>query len=84
MGRQYRIPITVMTDERGLPTSFTWRGVTRQVSVIGIWHLRDRWWEREAKSDRHYYRVQTPDLQVFEIYRDITSKGLWVLDRVLD
>lgn len=84
MGHHYRLPIRVTTDEHGLPCSFTWRGTTYQVHVIGAWHLSDRWWDHEHHSDRWYYRVQTADLQCFELYQDITSKGLWVLDRVLD
>jgi len=84
VGHRYGIPIRVETDCDGLPTAFTWRTVTYHVQVIGRWHLSDRWWEHERESDRWYYRVITADLQVFEIYRDITSKGLWVLDKVMD
>ncbi len=84
MGHRYGIPIRVEIDGDGLPTTFTWRGLLYQVKVIGKWHLRDRWWDYEEHSDRWYYRVITADLQVFEIYRDSTSRGLWVLDKVLD
>jgi hypothetical protein len=38
----------------------------------------------EKHSNRLYYRVQAPDLQMFELYRDTVSAGLWVLDKVLD
>jgi hypothetical protein len=60
--------------------AFTWRDHTYHVTVIGHWHLRDRWWDVDKQSDRLYYRVQAPDLQAFELYRDTVSAGLWVLD----
>jgi len=34
------------------PVAFTWRGVTYRGEVILSWRLSDRWWEREAHSDR--------------------------------
>ncbi len=84
MARRISIPIRVKTDAAGLPVRFTWRGVTYHVTVIGQWHLRDRWWDHERQSDRRYYRLLTADHQIFEIYRERTSKGLWVLDVVQD
>jgi hypothetical protein len=92
MSRRISIPIRVETDESGKPAAFTWRGVRRRVEVIGYWHLRDRWWVSPAEadstgkgvSDRHYYRLLTADHQVFEIYRELTSAGLWILDVVQD
>jgi hypothetical protein len=64
----------------------------RYFGSLRYWHLRDRWWvppteaDRTGKgfSDRHYYRLLTADHQVFEIYRELTSAGLWVLDIVQD
>jgi hypothetical protein len=38
----------------------------------------------KGASDREYYRLLTADQQVFAVYRDTTSAGLWVLDTVLD
>ncbi len=64
--------------------AFTWRGVRYPVAeILGSWHLRDRWWDPERHSDRLYYRVQTPDFQVFEVYYD-RLPGVWVLDVVQD
>lgn len=65
------------------PTSFTWRGRRYWVTVIGRWHLADRWWDATRHSDRRYYRVATADHQVFELYHDTVS-GAWVLDIVHD
>jgi hypothetical protein len=37
--------------------------------VLG-WHLMDRWRDPERASDREYYRLRTPDHQIFEVYFD--------------
>ena len=84
MAHRYGLPIRVQLDHDGVPIAFTWRGLTHDGTVISTWHLSDRWWDRERQSDRIYYRLLAPDHQVFEIYRDRTSAGLWILDRVLD
>jgi hypothetical protein len=54
----------------------------------------DRWWVSPVDvalgrvalgpSNRWYYRVQTPDFQVAELYRDTAAGDVWVLDRVHD
>jgi hypothetical protein len=92
MARRISLPVTVETNSAGEPAAFTWRGVRRRVAVIGRWHLRDRWWmspveadgNGKGASDRRYYRLLTADHQVFEVYRELTSKGLWILDVVPD
>jgi hypothetical protein len=92
MSRRIRMPVTVELDATGQPCAFTWRGVRRRVQVIGHWHLRDRWWVTPAEadgagkgaSDRQYFRLLTADHRVFEVFRELTSKGLWVLDVVQD
>src|SRR5690242_451214 len=63
---------------RRQPVGFTWRGCHYTVTVIGVWHLMARWWEPSAASDRIYYRLQTPDHQIFEIYHDAIPDA-WVL-----
>lgn len=79
MTRHIGLPVSVETDPTtGEPRTFQWRGATFRVQVIGRWHLVDRWWDRE------YFRLLCPDQQVFELYREQRSAGLWVLDRVLD
>jgi hypothetical protein len=92
MSRRISMPVRVELDASGRPRAFTWRGVRHRVEVIGCWHLCDRWWVSPAEadwtgkgpSDRHYYRLLTRDHQVFEVYRELMSKGLWVLDIVQD
>jgi hypothetical protein len=92
MSRRISLPIRVQTDDAGQPTAFTWRGRRYRVAVIGCWHVRDRWWVSRTEadstgkgfSDRHYYRLLTAEHQVFGVYRELTSKGLWVLDVIQD
>jgi len=92
MSRRISLPVQVEIDATGQPAAFTWRGVRCRVQVIGHWHLQDRWWVSPTEadstgkgaSDRHYYRLLTADHEVFEVYRELTSAGLWVLDLVQD
>jgi hypothetical protein len=73
-----------MAPGEGYLHAFTWRGVRYPVAdLLGSWHLQDKWWEREGHSDRRYWRVQTPDFGVYELYHDAVS-GAWVLDVVQD
>jgi hypothetical protein len=78
MAHRYSEPIAVMLA-RQQPVGFTWRGRRYTGIVIGVWHLMARWWERSGASDRTYYRLQTPDHQIFEIYHDAIP-DTWVLD----
>jgi hypothetical protein len=60
--------------------------------MIGSRHLMDRWWvspvhvalgsEARGPSNRWYYRVQTRDFQVAELYQDSAAGAVWVLDVV--
>lgn len=100
MARRYGESVAVITreDSPGEPSAFTWRGVTYHVRVIGTWRLATRWWADElggsgetgapgAAVDRVYFRVQTADQQVFELYQEKTkpeSVARWVLDVCLD
>lgn len=95
MARRYSEPISVQTrdGEDGQPAAFTWRGATYHVRVIGTWRLSTRWWEIGATVDRVYFRVQTADQQVFELYRERddgahgtqgTQGERWTLDVCLD
>jgi Domain of unknown function (DUF6504) len=78
MAHRYAEPIGV-TLVRARPAAFTWRGRRYTVTVIGTWHLMARWWQPSDASDRTYYRLQTPDFQVFEIYHDAIP-DTWILD----
>jgi hypothetical protein len=90
MSRRIGMPVKVKKDPTtGRPVAFTWRDHTYRVTVIDHWHLQDRWWVAPAEadrtggtgaSDRLYYRLLMADHQVFEVYEELTSKGLWILD----
>jgi hypothetical protein len=94
MAHRYGLPIRVEINGRGETTSFVWRGETQRCMVIGSWHLMDRWWvspvsvalgtEERGFSNRWFHRVQTPDYQVAELYRDTAAGDVWVLDVVHD
>lgn len=79
MARRYQEPITV-TLRDGQPRAFVWRGRRYPVvAVLGTWRLATRWWQPEAVVHRRYFRVQTPDWQVFEVFHAVGSDA-WTLD----
>jgi hypothetical protein len=84
MSRQILRPVKVWTDERGWPKRFVWREVTYSGRILSWWKLSDKWWDAEKYSDRTYYRVETAEHQIFELYRDAAKDGLWVLARIQD
>jgi Domain of unknown function (DUF6504) len=66
--------------------AFTWRDTTYPVCVIDMWWLATRWWEPGEAADRTYYRVETSDYQIFELYYEAAPSAStpdnkrWVLD----
>lgn len=80
MSRQIGLPVRVQLRADGQPSTFIWRGITYQVHVLSIWKLATRWWDYERESDRTYYRVETADHQIFELYRAAAQGDVWVLD----
>lgn len=86
MTRRYGEPVAMVARD-GQPVTFTWRGTTYRVRVIGTWRLSTRWWEVETGMavDRVYFRVRTTDQQVFELYCETAQHDeRWVLDVCLD
>jgi hypothetical protein len=88
VAHRYSEPIRVELEQvaggDSLLHAFSWRGVRYPVvEILSTWHLQARWWDREHHSDRHYWRVQTPDFGVYELYHDAVG-DVWVLDTVLD
>jgi hypothetical protein len=75
-----------MDRRDGIAVAFTRRGVRRVVTIIGRWHLRERWWQPwERESDCQYFNPLTADHQCFAVYRGMTnSADAWVLDQVQD
>ncbi len=76
-------------DKSGRPLSFQWNGRTYTIKeIIAIWPdwgfpggaPRRKTWR--MRRHRNYYRVETVDGEVFEIYRDRGVKSdddTWVL-----
>jgi hypothetical protein len=46
--------------------------------------LATGWCDPAARVDRTYWRVETADHQIFELYHDAAAGGARVLDVVLD
>ena len=64
MSRFIGLPVKgVKKNAKGEPVAFIWRGMTYRGQVISTWRLSDRWWEREAHSDRTYYRLTAITVQ---------------------
>jgi hypothetical protein len=84
MSRQILRPIKVWTDEAGQPKRWSWRDVTYTGRVIHTWNLSAYWWEPEKYSNRFYYRMETRDHQIFELYRDDAKDSVWILARIQD
>jgi uncharacterized protein DUF6504 len=84
MSRRVHQPVPVETAPDGKPHTFTWHGVTYYVRVIGHWRLATRWWDAGREVDRTYYRVETADHQLFELYCDAAQGHGWVLDVIQD
>ena len=84
MSRQILQPIRVWTDAVGKPVRWTWRDATYTGHVLSWWKLSDKWWDADRYSDRTYYRMETRDHQIFELYRDAAKDRLRVLARIQD
>lgn len=84
MSKQILRPVKVWTNANGHPTRFIWRDVTYRGHVVSVWRLSDKWWDDDRYSDRTYYRLETADHQVFDLYRDAAKDGLWVLSHIQD
>lgn len=74
------IPRPMLGRERQ-PLLFTWRGQQYRVrEVLDTWRDIGAWWEGEA--EREYWRVETEDGGVWELWRN--ASGQWGLYRVYD
>ena len=86
MARRYQEPVTVTLTADGTPASFTWRGKLYTVKeVLETWHLQDRWWDRQRRGNRYYYRLEVQQHMIFELFIDVAQRPpAWVLDVVHD
>lgn len=83
MTRRYGQPIAVeLTDGHNWLT-FTWRGRQHTARITSSWRLSATWWDEATATNRVYYRVQTADLAVYDLYHERT-RDRWVLDVCFD
>jgi hypothetical protein len=80
MSRRIGLPVRVKIQHDGQPTAFTGRDVYHHVQVLTVWKLATRWWDYERELDRTYYRVETADHQIFDLYCDGAHGNARVLD----
>jgi hypothetical protein len=77
-------PLTVITDENGLPLrlSWDWYQGSHEIYLIGdSWSIDDEWWIEPKK--RTYYKVTTESGQALIIFLDgVTNEWFiqWVYD----
>jgi hypothetical protein len=73
-------------QQQGQLIAFTWRAAIYPVRVLDMWRLATRWWEPGEAADRTYFRVETADHHIFELYYEATPRVSipdnmrWVLD----
>jgi hypothetical protein len=63
---------------------FVWHEVTYGGRVLSRWKLSDKWRDADTYGDRTYYRLETQDHQIFELYQGSAKYGLWVLSHAQD
>lgn len=74
--------IRVSSEDGISPGAFWWRGERYAVAaVLERWRDTGRWWEGEAP--KLFFRLQTPEGGLWEIYLDTRDKT-WYLYKVYD
>lgn len=82
MSRRYDSPVECRSDAAGRPVQFRWRGKLYRVAEVLDWWIEvGEWWSGEPETV--WYRVQTHDRGVFELYRP-TEGSEWRLWKVVD
>jgi hypothetical protein len=67
--------------ERGLPTSFVWRGRRHQIAAIhGRWRVHTGWW-RESEVRRDYWQATTDSGLMVLVFHDL-ARDEWRLERI--
>lgn len=70
-------------DGQRRPLRFRWAGQLITVAVtLDRWVLRGRWWDGEPEST--WWRVQSGNGGVYELYQYDEPVGAWYLYRILD
>ena len=75
-------PISVETDQPGIPRRFTWRGRIHPVQgIANRWRVDEDWWR--GRIWREYFKLYTRTGLLVMVYRDLMS-GQWYLQRLYD
>jgi hypothetical protein len=94
MAMLYHRPITVRAGADGRPRSFLWQtggpavlappGERRIVAIHRTWRVRWNWWAQE--THRLYFRVETAESGVYDLYQEQATgqERVWYLERVWD
>jgi len=82
MSRLYKRPVRVITNNKGLPVAFYWRGFRRVLEIVDYRRMVGAWWEGE--SEKIFYRVLAdPEWGLYDLYFD-QAAGSWWMYRVWD
>ncbi|MBI4286331.1 MAG: hypothetical protein HY670_10625 [Chloroflexi bacterium] len=74
--------IEVKTDSDGKPLNLKRNGrMHRVLSIYEHWRIADGWWAEEIRRD--YFRVETAQGLVYDIYHDLVA-GRWYLSKLRD
>ncbi|MEW6724475.1 MAG: DUF6504 family protein [Bacillota bacterium] len=80
MSRIIDRPVSVETDQRGLPREFRYRSRHLIREILDQWPETGEWWDGAA--ERQVYRVLSDKGGVFELER--AASGEWRLYKVYD
>ena len=73
-------PITVTSEELGVPTAFTWHGQVHPVErIANRWRVDEVWWT--ARVWRDYFKLTTTTGWLVIVYCDLEMGG-WYLQRL--
>lgn len=74
--------VTVRCDAHGLPLSFRWQNLSREIQeIIDSWLEIGSWWRNE--SPKVFFQVRTALADRYTLYREL-PEGDWYLYRVED
>jgi len=83
MSRLIDRPIRVTVAENGHPRRFFWRGKQYRVRrILELWLDIGAWWEGEP--EKAFWRVETSEGGIFELYRERQDPQTWYLYKIYD
>jgi len=83
MSRLINSPVRVSASSRGHPKRFFWRGKTHHIHrILEIWSDIGAWWQGE--QEKVFWRLETHDGGIFELYREREDSQTWYLYKIYD